>query len=87
MEIKPVKDSELFRCTIFKHINNIIKNKSISKNIEISIFNYSIQKSKEEKIIKKWNNELFVIIYLNKFKIIFNNIKNPMILNKIKKKK
>ena len=86
MNIREVENPQHFRETITKNINKIIKKQKYSKNIEISIYNYTIRKSNEKKIIKKWNNPNFIIIYLDKFKIIYSNIKNLEILDKIKNK-
>tara|TARA_Y100000389_G_scaffold72040_1_gene68793 strand:- start:4021 stop:4536 length:516 start_codon:yes stop_codon:yes gene_type:complete len=87
MDIKEVKNPPHFRNTIKKYINNYVKDENKSINIEKSIFNFSIKKSNQLKIIKKWSNPYFVTIYLNKFKIIFHNIKNPIILKKINNNK
>lgn len=83
MKIKTVQDPEKFRSTIVKHINKYVDNEVYSQNIEKSIYNFTILKSKKEKIVKKWDNVSFVLVYINKFKIIFHNIKNPIILKKI----
>lgn len=83
MKIKTVQDPEKFRSTIVKHINKYVDNEVYSQNIEKSIYNFTILKSKKEKIVKKWDNVNFVLVYINKFKIIFHNIKNPIILKKI----
>ena len=87
MIIKPVDNPEHFRKNIVKYIDGFIKNDKYSTNIEKSIYNYSVLKSKKEKIVKKWENVHFVLIYLNKFKIIFHNIKNPIIIEKIQSRK
>ena len=87
MIIKPVDNPEHFRKNIIKYIDGFIKNDTYSTNIEKSIYNYSVLKSKKEKIVKKWENIHFVLIYLNKFKIIFHNIKNPIIIEKIQSRK
>lgn len=86
MEVKPVTNPEHFRNTIIKTIDKYVKNDVYSKNIEKSIYNYTHIKSQKDKIVKKWENTGFVLIYLNKFKIIFHNIKNPIILKKIQTK-
>jgi transcription elongation factor S-II len=83
MMIKPVNDPLHFRKTIIKYIDNYVNNVTYSKNIEKSIYNYTIVRSKVDKIVKKWDNTQFVLIYINKFKVIFHNIKNPIILKKI----
>lgn len=87
MIVKPVANPEHFRENIIQYIDKFVKNETYSKNIEKSIYNYCVFKAKKEKIVKKWENVHFVLIYLNKFKIIFHNIKNPVILDKIKERK
>ena len=43
----------------------------LCRNMERSIFNYSIDKGDEYKIIKRWDNPFFVQIYLDKFKMVY----------------
>ena len=76
-----------FRNNIINKLDSIINNKSISENLEKGIYNYSIEFSKEKNIIKKWNNNVFVTIYLEKLKIILYNLKNETILNNLIEKK
>ena len=85
MDIKAVNNPENFRKNIAKYIDKYVNNIIYSKNIERSIYNYSIIQSNKMNIIKKWNNEYFVLVYLNKFKIIFHNIQNNDILERINK--
>jgi hypothetical protein len=87
MIIRPVKNPEHFRSTIINYINEHVNNDKYSRNIEKGIYNYTIQTCNSRKIVKKWENTNFVLIYVNKFKIIFHNIKNPVIISKVKKKK
>lgn len=86
MIIKAVKDHNVFRSKIVSHIDKYIENDVYSQNIEKSIYNFTILKANREKIMKKWDNPYFVLLYVNKFKIIFHNIKNPEIVLKIKNK-
>ena len=72
-------------------LTNIIQNDKKSKNIEISIYNWTINYMKQNKIIpvlptkknKKiydnsltWENSRFVKVYLNKCRSIIFNLKN-----------
>lgn len=85
--IKPVENVELFRNTIIKHVDKFVNNQLYSGNIEKGIYNYSIRKAKKEKIIRRWNNVLFVIIYQEKCLSVFRILKHhPEILEKIKEK-
>jgi transcription elongation factor S-II len=54
----------------------------ISTNMEISIFNYSIETATLKKTPKNWGNPYFVLIYSNKLKTIFANL-TPSNLDKL----
>ena len=84
MNAKPVTDPETFRKQVREHIFSKVDNEKISNNIEIGIFNFSVRKAGKMKVVKKWDNEYFVLIYLNKFKMIFHNLKNKELLDKVK---
>ncbi len=85
--IKPIENVELFRNTIIKTIDKFVNKNMYSINIEKGIYNYSVRKAKKEKIIRRWNNVLFVIIYQEKFFSVFRILKHhPEILEKIKEK-
>lgn len=85
MNAPPVLDPDSFRNGIRQHVYSKIGDEKISNNIEKSIFNFSIRKAGKMNVIRKWNNESFVLIYLNKFKMIFHNLKNDLIVDKLKK--
>lgn len=84
MNVKPIENPILFRNNIRNYILGIINDNTIATNIEISIFNFSIKKSTKMKVMKKWSNEYFVLIYLIKFKVVFHNLKNKIITDKLK---
>ena len=69
-----VKNPEQFRKNIVAHLNKIIDDASISNNVEKGIFNYAIKESKIRKVIRKWDNEYFVIIYSDKLRTTINNL-------------
>ena len=56
-------------------INNYIKDESISRNIEKSIYNYAIEISNKKNIICSWENTIFLKLYLSKVRSIYSNIK------------
>lgn len=74
---------EMFRTNIRSKINEYIGSETISTNIEISIFNYSIEQATHKQTPKIWDNPYFVLIYTTKFKSIFDNLNDP-IIDKIK---
>jgi transcription elongation factor S-II len=71
----------LFREKIVNNLNTIINNKDFSTNIEKSIYNYTIQKSKELKLIRNWENSHFTKIYFDKFKTLHTNLNKESYIN------
>lgn len=84
MNAKPVSNPDAFRKEIKKYIFSKVQDNKIANNVEKSIFNFSIKKAIEMKVVRKWDNGSFVIIYMNKFKMIFHNLKNDIIVEKLK---
>jgi len=84
MNAKPVSNPDAFRKEIKKYIFSKVQDNKIANNVEKSILNFSIKKAIEMKVVRKWDNEYFVIIYMNKFKMIFHNLKNDIIVEKLK---
>tara|TARA_Y100000741_G_scaffold365120_1_gene359285 strand:+ start:219 stop:722 length:504 start_codon:yes stop_codon:yes gene_type:complete len=78
-----VKDPDTFRRKIVEKLNNFIKDEKISTNLEKGIFNYTIELANKKNLIKKWNNELFLNIYIEKLKMVLNNLKNKSLLDKV----
>ena len=77
-----VNDPDMFRENIANKLNLLIKNSKISKNLEKGIFNYTIQTADERNLIKKWNNNYFVTIYLEKLKTVIYNLSNKELFTK-----
>lgn len=79
--------------TTRKNVRNIFKERfgiednTISKNIEISIFNYTLTEATRKKIVKKWENKYFVQLYVNRLRTIISNMdNNATLLESIKNK-
>ena len=67
-----------FRNNIRTKLYKIIKNKNMCENLEKGIFNWSIKEAKNKKIVRKWDNRMFSMIYLDRFKSIWLNISNKI---------
>ena len=57
-----VTDPDGMRKKIVDKLNETIQDLTKSEDVEIGIYNYSIQYAKEHNIIKKWTNKYFVEI-------------------------
>lgn len=71
-----IKDHVKFRNNLCHELENIIPNKRFALNLEKAIFNYAISESSKRKVIRKWENPQFVLIYVDHFRTIYNNIKS-----------
>ena len=80
--MKIVSKPQRFRRDIVKNIDSIIDKPLFSRNLEIGIFNASIQEATTLKVIKKWANPYFVEIYLLHLRSIINNL-NSYIISEI----
>jgi transcription elongation factor S-II len=71
-------------------LDTIVKNEKMSRTIEKSIYNFTIQTSKEKYIKRQWSNTIFKRLYISKIRSIYSNldknsyIKNTEFLQKVK---
>lgn len=73
-----IENTDDFRRNISAQINAIFgagSGKSIGKNVEKTVYNYTINESSTKNIIKQWDNHYFRIIYLTRLKSIVTNLK------------
>jgi len=82
-----VTNPEKFREHISDKLFEIINNRTIVRNLEKGVYNYSLVSATRKKIVKKWENQYFVQIYLDRIKSIFINLTNKTLLDKIVEKK
>ena len=86
-----VEHPDDFRKNIVDMLYKKIKFKKISRNLEKGIFNYSIKKAKQKKIVRKWDNRYFTQIYVDRLRSINNNLdktkEGKKLIQSLKKKK
>jgi len=86
-----VKNPDEFRKNIKLKLLKLLKSKKLSKKVEYSIFNFAILEAKKKKVIRKWENKNFCMLYTDRFKSIYTNfnknsyLKNKKLIKKIKK--
>ena len=84
MTSRKIANPEQFRLNIRGKLNLILENEKHSSNLEKGIFNYALKEATNRKVVKKWDNQYFVQIYLDRLRSIYLNLKNPEILEQIK---
>jgi transcription elongation factor S-II len=74
-----IENPEKFRSNIVNKLNAKIDNVKNSANLEKGIFNYSLKEAEQRKVLKKWDNNRFVKIYLDRLRTIYLNLNNNII--------
>ena len=77
-----IKDPEVFRKNIKNKLLEKVKTEKNAVNLEKGIFNWTIKECTNRKVVKKWENQYFVQIYLDKLKCVYFNL-NEKILTKL----
>jgi DNA-directed RNA polymerase subunit M/transcription elongation factor TFIIS len=70
-----INNPTTFRKNMRSKLCPIIDNEKITTNLEIGVYNYAIKEATSRKILKKWDNNLFVEIYTSRFRSIYMNLK------------
>ena len=75
-----------FRNNISNKLNKILLSEKISVNLEKGIYNYSLEHADKLNVVKKWDNNYFVKIYLDRVRTIYINLKDDAVKNMIQNK-
>ena len=84
--MQTVDNPSEFRSNIKEYLNKLVGNEKIVDNIEKGVYNYSIQEATYRKLIKKWCNPYFVMLYKDRLRTVFVNMKSTDLIDRIKKK-
>jgi transcription elongation factor S-II len=79
MSSRKIENPELFRSNIRTKIDEKLKNEKNSSNLEKAIFNYALKEADQRKVVKKWDNNPFVQIYLDRLRSIYTNLNDNII--------
>lgn len=79
-----ISNPSLFRKNITEKFFSEIADTRITTNLEKGVYNFAIKESSSKKIIKKWDNPMFVQVYIDRLRSIHANLKNTGFLNQIK---
>jgi len=64
----------------FGLLNKLVESEKISRQIEQSIYNSSIQFSSENNIKRNWENSIFKSLYLSRIRSIYTNLREDSYL-------
>lgn len=79
-----VKNPDEFRKNTRKILLDIFENEKHANNLEKGILNWTIREAMDKKVVKKWDNHFFVMIYHAHFRSVYNNLKNKKLVENVK---
>lgn len=83
-----VNEPETFRNFVRQSFVSFGMTDEQAADLEKGIFNYAIKEARDKQIIRKWDNKFFCILYLGKYRMLFNNISQfPHLLESIAENK
>ena len=80
---RKINDPDAFRENVVNKLNTILNNKKICENLEKGIYNYTLKVCEEKNLLKKWTNESFVLLYIEKLRTLIINLKDNDLLANI----
>ena len=61
-------------------VDAYMKNMTKSTNLEIGVFNHALKEAITRKVVRKWDNEHFVQLYIDRLRTIYLNLRNPVVI-------
>jgi transcription elongation factor S-II len=77
MSVKKIENPDAFRFNIRKKLSSFLaENMNHAENLEKGIYNWALKEATIRKVVKKWDNQFFIQIYLDHLRSIFVNLRN-----------
>ena len=77
MSLKKIENPDAFRTNIRKKLSSFFsEDMSHASNLEKGIYNCALKEATNRKVVKKWDNQFFIQIYLDHLRSIFLNLRN-----------
>jgi transcription elongation factor S-II len=83
--MRRIQNPDEFRANIRVKMQPMFDDEKLATNLEKGIYNFAIKEANNRKIIKKWENPHFVQLYLDRLRSICVNLKNPDLLDHLKR--
>ena len=83
--MRRIQNPDEFRANIRVKMQPMFDDEKLATNLEKGIYNFAIKEANNRKIIKKWETPHFVQLYLDRLRSICVNLKNPDLLDHLKR--
>ena len=84
MPIRKIENPEQSRSNICEKLEEFFDTKKDAINLEKGIHNWAIKEATNKKVVKKWDNQFFIQIYLDHLRSIYINLKNDRLIKMVK---
>lgn len=74
--MRTIDNPQEFRKNMTMKLTGILEDEKSSINLEKGIYNYCLDHATNLNVVKKWDNNYFVKIYLDRMRTIYINLKN-----------
>jgi len=85
--LRIINKPEEFRKNVVGRLEARSLEHDVCENLEKGIFNFSLKEAANQKLPKKWDNPLFVRLYLDRLRTIYMNLNNSKLRDIINSKK
>lgn len=90
MQSYKISTPEVFRLNVVKKLSEHLEKssdgiieQSVVGNIKKGIYNHCIREATSRNIIKKWENPIFVQLYVDRLRSVYMNLKNDELVTRI----
>ncbi len=84
--MRSINNPESFRNGTRNLLSKKLSSETFATNLERGIYNCCIRTADERRIVKKWENPYFVLLYTDRFRTVYFNLDNKSLLEKIQKR-
>ena len=82
--VKNIENPDAFRSNICKKLSSFFsENMKHATNLEKGIYNWALKEATNRKVVKKWDNQFFIQIYLDHLRSIFVNLRNDKLVQMV----
>jgi transcription elongation factor S-II len=82
--VKSIENPDVFRSNIRKKLSSFFsENMKHAANLEKGIYNWALKEATNRKVVKKWDNQFFIQIYLDHLRSIFVNLRNDKLIQMV----
>jgi transcription elongation factor S-II len=84
--MRKIDNPQEFRKNMTMKLTHLMEDENACVNLEKGIYNYCLEHATNLNVVKKWDNNYFVKIYLDRMRTIYINLKNSNLKELVKNK-